>query len=191
MSARWKGDQDCHRRPVKARSRAKDGAETIRGVQPCDRCCGRSCPTSRTSALKSSASSRRQALSYARSMIMAAPMCPASGRLAMCTPGPWLAHKASHEGITAAESIAQELGNKEVHPHRFGPPQYPRLHLLPSRRSPAVGLTEAKAKEAGYDAESRALSPSSAMAKRSRWASRKALSRPCSTPRPENCWARI
>ncbi|MEP6870203.1 MAG: dihydrolipoyl dehydrogenase, partial [Novosphingobium sp.] len=27
-----------------------------------------------------------------------------------CTDGPWLAHKASHEGVTAAEAIAQELG---------------------------------------------------------------------------------
>ena len=34
-----------------------------------------------------------------------------------CTDGPWLAHKASHEGVTAAEAIAQELGNAEVHPH--------------------------------------------------------------------------
>ncbi len=33
------------------------------------------------------------------------------------TPGPWLAHKASHEGVIAAESIAKELGNKHVHPH--------------------------------------------------------------------------
>ena len=28
-----------------------------------------------------------------------------------CVEGPWLAHKASHEGVTAAEAIAQELGN--------------------------------------------------------------------------------
>mgnify|MGYP002651588345 CR=1 FL=1 len=26
-----------------------------------------------------------------------------------CVPGPWLAHKASHEGVTAAEAIAKEL----------------------------------------------------------------------------------
>src|SRR5688572_11543350 len=30
---------------------------------------------------------------------------------------PWLAHKASHEGIIAAEAIAKELGNKDAHPH--------------------------------------------------------------------------
>src|SRR5215207_2999231 len=33
------------------------------------------------------------------------------------TAPPWLAHKASHEGIVAAEAIAAALGNKDVHPH--------------------------------------------------------------------------
>ncbi|MEY4953107.1 MAG: dihydrolipoyl dehydrogenase, partial [Pseudomonadota bacterium] len=32
------------------------------------------------------------------------------------TSGPWLAHKASHEGVITAEAIAQALGNKDVHP---------------------------------------------------------------------------
>src|SRR3546814_12871337 len=35
------------------------------------------------------------------------------------TAPPWLAHKASHEGVTTAEAIAQALGNKDVHPHEM------------------------------------------------------------------------
>jgi dihydrolipoamide dehydrogenase len=58
---------------------------------------------------------------------------------------PWLAHKASHEGVICVEKIA---GRNDVHP-------------LDTRRIPgctycqpqiaSVGLSEAKAKEAGYD----------------------------------------
>jgi dihydrolipoamide dehydrogenase len=67
-----------------------------------------------------------------------------------CTPGPWLAHKASHEGVTAAEAIAQELGNKDVHPHATDPKNIPGCtYCRPQVAS--VGLTEAKAKEAGYE----------------------------------------
>jgi len=66
-----------------------------------------------------------------------------------CTPGPWLAHKASHEGVTAAEAIAQELGNKDVHPHPLDRRNIPGCtYCRPQIAS--VGLTEAKAKEAGY-----------------------------------------
>jgi len=66
-----------------------------------------------------------------------------------CTPGPWLAHKASHEGVTAAEAIAQELGNKDVHPHPLDRNAIPGCtYCRPQVAS--VGLTEAKAKEAGY-----------------------------------------
>ncbi|MEO6040983.1 MAG: dihydrolipoyl dehydrogenase [Croceibacterium sp.] len=66
-----------------------------------------------------------------------------------CTPGPWLAHKASHEGVTAAEAIAQELGNKEVHPHPLDRNAIPGCtYCRPQIAS--VGLTEAKAKDAGY-----------------------------------------
>ena len=67
-----------------------------------------------------------------------------------CTPGPWLAHKASHEGVTAAEAIAQELGNKEVHPHALDRNNIPGCtYCRPQVAS--VGMTEAKAKEAGYE----------------------------------------
>ena len=66
------------------------------------------------------------------------------------TDGPWLAHKASHEGITAAEAIAQELGNAEVHPHPLDRNNIPGCTYCHPQIA-SVGLTEAKAKEAGYE----------------------------------------
>ncbi|MDE1917563.1 MAG: dihydrolipoyl dehydrogenase [Sphingomonadales bacterium] len=66
------------------------------------------------------------------------------------TPGPWLAHKASHEGVTAAEAIAKELGNKEVHPHGLDRNNIPGCTYCHPQIA-SVGLTEAKAKEAGYE----------------------------------------
>jgi dihydrolipoamide dehydrogenase len=66
-----------------------------------------------------------------------------------CTPGPWLAHKASHEGVTAAEAIAQELGNKNVHPHPLDRNAIPGCTYCHPQVA-SVGLTEAKAQEAGY-----------------------------------------
>jgi len=66
------------------------------------------------------------------------------------TAPPWLAHKASHEGVIAAEAIAQELGNTDVHPHAMNAANIPGCtYCRPQVAS--VGLTEAKAKEAGYD----------------------------------------
>jgi dihydrolipoamide dehydrogenase len=67
-----------------------------------------------------------------------------------CTDGPWLAHKASHEGVTAAEAIAQELGNKDVHPHPLDRGNIPGCTYCHPQIA-SVGMTEAKAKEAGYD----------------------------------------
>jgi dihydrolipoamide dehydrogenase len=62
---------------------------------------------------------------------------------------PWLAHKASHEGVTTAEAIAKELGQKDLHPHATDPKNIPGCtYCRPQVAS--VGLTEAKAKEAGY-----------------------------------------
>jgi dihydrolipoamide dehydrogenase len=66
-----------------------------------------------------------------------------------CTPGPWLAHKASHEGVTAAEAIAKEMGNTEVHPHPLDRSNIPGCTYCHPQVA-SVGLTEAKAKEAGY-----------------------------------------
>jgi dihydrolipoamide dehydrogenase len=65
------------------------------------------------------------------------------------TPGPWLAHKASHEGVIAAEAIAQELGNTQVHPHAMDKANIPGCTYCHPQVA-SVGLTEAKAKEAGY-----------------------------------------
>ncbi len=66
-----------------------------------------------------------------------------------CTPGPWLAHKASHEGVTVAEAIAQELGNKDVHPHPLDRNNIPGCTYCHPQIA-SVGMTEAAAKEAGY-----------------------------------------
>ena len=65
------------------------------------------------------------------------------------TAPPWLAHKASHEGVTAAETIAKELG-KDAHPHAIDPKNIPGCtYCRPQGAS--VGLTEAAAKDAGYE----------------------------------------
>jgi len=66
------------------------------------------------------------------------------------TVGPWLAHKASHEGVTVAEAIAQALGNTEVHPHPTDKRNIPGCTYCHPQIA-SVGLTEAKAKEAGYE----------------------------------------
>ncbi len=66
-----------------------------------------------------------------------------------CTDGPWLAHKASHEGVTAAEAIAQDLGNKSVHPHPLDRSNIPGCTYCHPQIA-SVGMTEAKAREAGY-----------------------------------------
>ncbi|HXG80957.1 MAG TPA: dihydrolipoyl dehydrogenase [Sphingomicrobium sp.] len=66
------------------------------------------------------------------------------------TAPPWLAHKASHEGIIAVEAIAQALGNKEVHPHAMDVKNIPGCTYCHPQVA-SVGLTEAKAKEAGHE----------------------------------------
>ena len=66
------------------------------------------------------------------------------------TAPPWLAHKASHEGIVAAEAIANELGKAKTHPHPTDAKNIPGCtYCRPQIAS--VGLTEARAKEAGYE----------------------------------------
>jgi dihydrolipoamide dehydrogenase len=65
------------------------------------------------------------------------------------TAPPWLAHKAMHEGVTTAEAIAKELGQKDLHPHAADPKNIPGCtYCRPQIAS--VGLTEAAAKEKGY-----------------------------------------
>jgi len=66
------------------------------------------------------------------------------------TAPPWLAHKASHEGIIAVEAIAQALGNKEVHPHAMDVLNIPGCTYCHPQVA-SVGLTEARAKEAGHE----------------------------------------
>ncbi len=66
------------------------------------------------------------------------------------TAPPWLAHKASHEGVIAAEAIAASLGNKDVHPHAMDPLNIPGCTYCHPQIA-SVGLTEAKAKEAGHE----------------------------------------
>ena len=60
------------------------------------------------------------------------------------TAPPWLAHKASHEGVIAAEAIAGG------HPHAMDPLNIPGCTYCHPQVA-SVGLTEAKAKEAGHD----------------------------------------
>jgi dihydrolipoamide dehydrogenase len=66
------------------------------------------------------------------------------------TAPPWLAHKASHEGIIAVEAIARALGNKDVHPHAMDAKNIPGCTYCHPQVA-SVGLTEAKAKEAGHE----------------------------------------
>ena len=89
-----------------------------------------------------------------RGFLKTDPMCrtnvPGIWAIGDITAPPWLAHKASHEGVIAAEAIAQELGNKDVHPHAMDPKNIPGCtYCRPQIAS--VGLTEAKAKEAGHE----------------------------------------
>ena len=95
---------------------------------------------------------------------------------------PWLAHKASHEGVLCVEKIAGADGVHPLDTSRVPACTYCRPQVA------SVGLTEAAAKEAGHACGSGA-SPSSATARRSRWASPRAWSRPCSTRPPASCSA--
>ena len=52
--------------------------------------------------------------------------------------------------IIAVEAIAQALGNKEVHPHAMDPRNIPGCTYCHPQVA-SVGLTEAKAKEAGHE----------------------------------------
>jgi dihydrolipoamide dehydrogenase len=60
------------------------------------------------------------------------------------TAPPWLAHKASHEGVIAAEAIAG------LHPHAMDARNIPGCTYCHPQVA-SVGLTEAKAKEAGHE----------------------------------------
>jgi dihydrolipoamide dehydrogenase len=59
------------------------------------------------------------------------------------TPGPWLAHKASHEAIICVEKIAG------LHPHPLDRSRIPGCTYCHPQIA-SVGMSEKKAKEAGY-----------------------------------------
>ena len=60
------------------------------------------------------------------------------------TAPPWLAHKASHEGVIAVEAIAG------LHPHALDPLNIPGCTYCHPQVA-SVGLTEAKARERGHE----------------------------------------
>ena len=96
---------------------------------------------------------------------------------------PWLAHKASHEGVICVERIK---GLNDVHPLDVS--KIPGCtYCTPQVAS--VGLSEQAAKDARPRGQGRPLSLSSATARRSRSARPRGWSRRCSTPRPASCSA--
>ena len=76
------------------------------------------------------------------------PMCrtnvPGIWAIGDVTAPPWLAHKASHEGVIVVEAI------NGGHPHAMDPLNIPGCTYCHPQVA-SVGLTEAKAKEAGYE----------------------------------------
>jgi len=83
-----------------------------------------------------------------RGHIKTDPMCrtnvPGLWAIGDVTAPPWLAHKASHEGVIAAEAIAGG------HPHAMDAKNIPGCTYCHPQVA-SVGLTEAKAKEEGYE----------------------------------------
>jgi dihydrolipoamide dehydrogenase len=89
-----------------------------------------------------------------RGFLQTDPMCrtnvPGIWAIGDITAPPWLAHKASHEGVIAAEAIAQALGNKEVDPHALDPSNIPGCTYCHPQIA-SVGLTEEGARKAGHE----------------------------------------
>jgi dihydrolipoamide dehydrogenase len=83
-----------------------------------------------------------------RGFLKTDPMCrtnvPGLWAIGDITAPPWLAHKASHEGVIAAEAIAGG------HPHAMDPRNIPGCTYCHPQVA-SVGLTEDKAREAGYE----------------------------------------
>jgi dihydrolipoamide dehydrogenase len=83
-----------------------------------------------------------------RGFLKTDPMCrtnvPGLWAIGDITAPPWLAHKASHEGVIAAEAIAG------LHPHAMDAKNIPGCTYCHPQVA-SVGLTEAKAKEAGHN----------------------------------------
>jgi dihydrolipoamide dehydrogenase len=89
-----------------------------------------------------------------RGFLKTDPMCrtnvPGIWAIGDITAPPWLAHKASHEGVIAAEAIAQALGNKDVRPHALDPSNIPGCTYCHPQIA-SVGLTEEGARKAGHE----------------------------------------
>jgi dihydrolipoamide dehydrogenase len=87
-------------------------------------------------------------VSMDRGFLKTDPMCrtnvPGLWAIGDITAPPWLAHKASHEGVIAAEAIAGG------HPHAMDPLNIPGCTYCHPQVA-SVGMTEAKAKEAGHE----------------------------------------
>ena len=83
-----------------------------------------------------------------RGFVKTDPMCrtnvPGVWAIGDITAPPWLAHKASHEGVIAVEAIAGG------HPHAMDPRNIPGCTYCHPQVA-SVGLTEAKAKELGHE----------------------------------------
>ena len=83
-----------------------------------------------------------------RGFLKTDPMCrtsvPGIWAIGDITAPPWLAHKASHEGVIAAEAIAG------LHPHAMDPLNIPGCTYCHPQVA-SVGLTEAKAKDTGRE----------------------------------------
>ncbi len=83
-----------------------------------------------------------------RGFLKTDPMCrtnvPGIWAIGDITAPPWLAHKASHEGVITAEAIAG------LHPHAMDPLNIPGCTYCHPQVA-SVGLTEAKAKEQGHE----------------------------------------
>ena len=93
---------------------------------------------------------------------------------------PMLAHKAEHEGVICIETI------KGLPTHPMDKAKVPGCTYCHPQIA-SVGLTEARAKEQGHQVRVGRF-PFQATARRLRWASRKAWSRPSSMPRPASSW---
>lgn len=63
---------------------------------------------------------------------------------------PWLAHKASHEGVICVERIAEKEGKYKGHAHPMKRENIPGCTYCHPQIA-SIGLTEDKAKEAGYN----------------------------------------
>ena len=106
-----------------------------------------------------------------------------------------LRHRRSRRPALAGaqgEPRRRDLRREDRRPERRasdGRRQHSRLHLLPP--AGRLGRPDRGEGQGSRATRSRsAASRSSATARRSPWASPRAWSRPCSTPRPANCWAR-